>query len=430
MNGIHLRWPAAAAAAGLLLAAGAGAAYLFLPRPGENSAARPARAAAPSAHSEAPPTPGRPDHPRGQTENAPATDARVAIPDDVARRAGLVLTTVTTGAGPGARRVPAVVEPNAYHQVAVTSLLGGRITEVLAELGAHVRKGQTLARIFSPGLADAESQYIAARAELQAHERELLRTGQLVQIGAASRQELERTEAEHAVRKAGLETARSRLRLLGLDAAAIDALTPGAPTASSVEVRAPLAGAITERAANPGLNVDAGAKLFTIVDLSTVWVVGDLYEQDLANVRVGQPVGVAIASIGAASIAGRVAYIDPQINLQTRTARVRVEIPNPGGAALLGAFAELRLEGATAGAGTLVPRTAIQRVGDQAVVYVAVPGKAGLFAERRVRLGRVSGTTVEVLDGIQPGDTVVSEGSFFVRAERERTRPQGIIETP
>lgn len=445
MNGIQLRWPAAAAAAALLLGAGAGAAYFVLIHRGDTAAltAGPGRARGPAAESaggagQGPGAPGAAGTPSAHSEAHPGVaaprsggaPATVTIGDEVARRAGITLTPVAAGGASGERRVPAVIEANAYHQVAVTALLAGRITQVFAGLGDRVRTGQPLARVFSPGLAEAESQYIAARAELDAHERELQRTETLVQIGAASRQELERTHAEHAARKAGLDSARSRLHLLGVDEAVIDGLTPGASAASSLEIRAPLAGVVTERAANPGLNVETGTKLFTIVDLSTVWVLADLYEQDFAKVRVGDPVEVAIPSAGAVSIPGRVAYIDPQVSLETRTARVRVEIPNPGGAIRLGAFAELRLKGPVAAGGLLVPRTAIQRVGDQTVVYVAVSGRSGTFQERPVRLGQTTGANVEILAGLAPGDTVVSEGSFFVRAERERTQPRGIIEAP
>src|SRR6185436_15679632 len=182
-------------------------------------------------------------------------------------------------------RLPGVVEANAYKQVAVTPLVAGRVTRVRIELGQAVRQGQDMAEVFSPELSDAETRYISARAELDAHERELQRTEKLVDIGAASRQELERLHAEHTSKLTGLESARSRLELLGLSTSAIDSLAPGKDVGAVTAVSAPISGIVTERMANPGVNVDATTKMFTIVDLSTVWVVADVYEKDFARVR-------------------------------------------------------------------------------------------------------------------------------------------------
>ncbi len=112
-----------------------------------------------------------------------------------------------------------MVEPNAYHLVAVTPLVAGRVTRVTAELGQHVQQGQIIAQIFSPELAEWQTSYIAGRAELEAHERELARTEKLVEIGSASRQELERIHAEHTSRRASVQSAAARLQLLGLSRA-------------------------------------------------------------------------------------------------------------------------------------------------------------------------------------------------------------------
>ena len=173
--------------------------------------------------------------------------------------------------------MPGIVEPNAYRQVTVTPLVGGRIVVVSSQLGDRVRKGQTIAEVYSPELTEARAKYIAARATLDAHDRELQRTEKLVEIGAASRQELERIHAEHAAQTAEVESARSRLELLGAEADGSSSKSqPGATT----RVPAPIDGVVTERLANVGANVDATTKLFTIVDLSNVWIIADVYERD------------------------------------------------------------------------------------------------------------------------------------------------------
>ena len=120
------------------------------------------------------------------------------------------------------------------------------------------------------------------------------------------------------------------------------------------------------------------------------------------------------------TLRGRVSYIDPQVSADTRTAKVRIEVPNPGGELRLGMYADVVVAGASGTSTPRVPRNAVQNVGDRTVVYLANPKEPGKFIEREVRLGQTSGEQVEVVSGVQPGDVVVTEGSFFVRAERER----------
>jgi RND family efflux transporter MFP subunit len=302
----------------------------------------------------------------------------------------------------------------------VTPLVAGRVTRVLAELGQRVRRGQAIAEIFSPELSEAATRYVSARAELDAHERELQRTEKLVEIGAASRQELERLHAEHTSKLTAVESARSRLELLGLSGSAIAGLAPGKDVGAVIAVPAPITGVVTERMANPGVNVDSTSKMFTVVDLSTVWVVADVYEKDFSRVRVGSTASVTTKAYPDVVLPGRVSYIDPQVNPTTRTAKVRIEVPNPREQLRLGMFADVSVEGAEHTSTARIPRAAVQNVDNRTVVYLADPKQAGRFIEREVHLGDSSGSDVDVVSGLQQGDTVVSDGSFFVRAERER----------
>jgi hypothetical protein len=177
---------------------------------------------------------------------------------------------------------------------------------------------------------------------------------------------------------------------------------------------------VTERLANVGQNVDPASKLFTVIDLSTVWVVADVYEQDFSRVRVGSEAVVTTPAYPARALRGRVSYIDPQVNPATRTAKVRVEVPNPRSDLRLGMYADVVITGGAGSTVALIPRRAVQHVGDRTVVYVANAKAPGTFVEREVRLGPASGGQVEVTAGVEPGDLIVSEGSFSVRAERER----------
>jgi RND family efflux transporter MFP subunit len=337
--------------------------------------------------------------------------------DEIAR-AGIVIGKAEDG-GTSQLRVPGTVEPNAYRSVVVTPIAPGRVTSVAGVLGEHVRQGQPLAQIHSPELADAQRRYLSVRAELDAHERELRRTERLVEIGSASRQELEKIHAEHTAAVAMVQSEQSRLTLLGMTAEQIRQLASPADLTSAMTIVAPADGVITERAANVGVNVDTTTKLFTIVDMSTVWVVGNLYERDLGRVRLGTPVTVTVPGSQIA-IEGKVNYLDPQINVATRTAQMRVEVPNRDGRLRLGMYAEMLVRDVRATTAISIPREAVQIVGDRAVVYVADPTAKGLFNERDVRIGPAMGDSVELLDGLQTGEPVVTKGSFALRAEFER----------
>jgi RND family efflux transporter MFP subunit len=423
MNGpshVRLRSGVALLVAMALLVAGAGATYLVM-RSSEPDAADGAAgasgAAAGSTDRAAAPLP--PVTSKDAT-NAPLPDVVVPLTDEAVARAGIVVAPVGRGTITTELRLPGVVEPNAYRQVAVTPIVSGRITGISVELGDRVRRGQTLAQVYSPDLADAQTRYVSARAALEAHVLELRRTRKLVEIGAASRQELERLDAEHTAQTANVRSAQSRLELLGVPVSTLEKVTPGTEVEATVNVPAPIAGVVIERSANIGVNVDPAAKLFTVVDLSTVWVVADLFEKDFSRVHVGSTAVITTTAYPGTALEGAISYIDPQINPDTRTARVRVEVPNSRGQLRLGMYAEVIVSGGAPAAVPVIPRSAVQNVGDRTVVYLANPERPGTFTEREVRLRPSSGDQVEVLAGLQPGDMVVTAGSFFVRAERER----------
>lgn len=408
MNGesrVALGRGVAAVVALALLCAGAGVMYLLM-RPAavatQETAVMPASAPEPS-----------------RAASASAGDVVVTLTPDAVERAGLMTATVSTGTSATEFRLPGVVEPNAYRQVAVTPLVNGRVTRVTAQLGARVRRGETMAEIYSPALAEARTKYISAQAMLDAHDLELQRTQKLVEIGAASRQELERIHAEHAAQIAEVNSARSQLELLGVPAPATHG-QDGTTVSATTNVPAPLDGVVTERTANVGLNVDGATKLFTVVDLSTVWIVADVYERDLSHVRIGSEAAITTPAYPGTTLRGRVSYIDPQVTVATRTAKVRIEVANPRGDLRLGMYADVAVSTGETTARVMIPRASIQQVGNRAVVYLADSQQPGRFVERAVTLGVSSGEQVEVVSGVRSGDVVVTEGSFFVRAERER----------
>ena len=404
MNRVQLSWPVVAVAAAGLVILGAGGAYLWLRPP---AAPGPANAVAPAV-------------PASDTGSGPLPDVEILLSEDAVARAGIVVSPMTVSETTGRLRLSGVVEPNAYAQVVVAPLVSGRVTRVVAMLGDRVARNAPLVEIYSPDLAETQTRYLSMRAEFQAVEQEIARTDRLVEIGAASRQELERIHAEHVRHRTEVDSARTRLQLLGMTPQQIDTLTSTGQVSATATIVSPIAGVVTARAVNPGTSVDAATPLLTVVDLSTVWIVGDLYERDFSRVAVGSPAVVITTAFPDQSIAGKVAYIDPQVKSETRTAKIRIEVPNPG-QLRLGMYAEVQLQ--TAGTTTesiRVPRAAVQNVADRTVVYLADSRQPGRFIEREIRLGEVSGDHVVVLSGVAPADRIVSAGSFSLRAERER----------
>src|SRR5439155_27240556 len=146
---------------------------------------------------------------------------------------------------------------------------------------------------------------------------------------------------------------------------------------------------------------------------------------DFPVVLVGREATVTVPGSSGAPLRGRVAYIAPRVDPATRTAKVRVEVPNKGGDLRLGMYVTLSFETRSGGHVTLMPRDAVQTVGNRNVVYVLVEDGEGRYAERSVKLGAALGESLEVLDGVKPGELVVTSGSFFLRAEAGRTRSGG-----
>jgi RND family efflux transporter MFP subunit len=350
-----------------------------------------------------------------------AADTEILIAPDVVARAGFKTAAVDTADVSAGVTVPGTVMPNAYQEVRVTPIAGGILTKVHVDVGASVQRGSPLATIFSSELADAQTRYLSMHAMLEADHKKLERTERLVAIGAASRQELEEVTAVHAGHETEVASARQRLFLLGLTPQQVADLRDPSQVVSQVTVPAPLGGVVTARAANPGQVVAMGQELFVITDLGTVWLVGDLYEQDFAAVRVGSGATLSTAAYPGSVFRGRVSYIDPRVDPQTRTAKVRVEVPNPGGRLRLGMYVTMMFAGASGQRQVVVPRAAVQSIGDQSVVFLPVAGTAGTFLRRIVRLGPATGDSYVVLEGLRAGDTVVTEGSFLLRAEAAKT---------
>jgi len=317
-----------------------------------------------------------------------------------------------------------VVQANTYKETPVISLVGGIVRGVTAELGQNVKKGQRVAVVFSNELSEVQSRYLAGVAALDEHHKHHMRTIKLVEIGAASRQDLETATSEYREAEANLANLRQKLLLLGMSTQRIDSLSLTSQISSEVTVPSPSSGTVTSRSVNPGEVIEANKELMRITDLSTVWVVAQVYEKDLATVRVGSGASVSSDAYPGRVFRGRVSYVDPKIDPATRTAQLRIELTNPRQMFKIGmyvnvAFGALGIAEKTT---PVLPRIAVQSIGNQQVVFEATD-KPNEFLMRPVRLGAESNGLYPVLEGLNAGDRIVTDGSFLLRAEWLKTHP-------
>jgi len=257
----------------------------------------------------------------------------------------------------------------------VTARAPGRIEKLhVLEPGESVAQGTALLDLYSPELIAAQREFLQTR-----------------------------------------ET-RDKLLLLGLSEAQLDALRESGSVSDHLEILSPFDGVVTERHVRAGQNVMAGAPLFTLADLSRVWVYLDAYEADLAWIRPGDTVELAIGGRPGETHEAEVVRVDPSVNPRTRVARVRLSLDNPDGHVAAGMFVRARLH-ADAGEALVIPESAPLFTGDRAVVYVQSAEDENVYAPRVVRIGpRVQEGRI-VLEGLDEGDIVVSRGAFRIDSE-------------
>lgn len=359
---------------------------------------------------------------------ATTSEATISIDAEAAKRAGIKTEPVgeamrAGGAVPG-QVTTGVVQANAYRSTPVVSVVGGILRRVTAELGQNVSKGQPMAVLFSDELAMAQSRYLNAVAELDEHHKHHLRTDRLVEIGAASREELEQATTKLRTAESEVASQRQRLVLLGLSATRIAQLKTPAQVSSEVSLPAPVSGTVISRAANPGEVIPADKEILRIADLSSVWVMGQVYEKDLGKVVVGSGASITSDTYPGRVFRGRVSYVDPTLDAATRTAQARIELANPGQALKIGMFVNVAFATLGGSESTVVeiPSNAVQNINNQQVVFVAT-ANPNEFVMRPVRLGPEMNGRYSVLEGLSVGERVVTEGSFLLRAEWLKTHP-------
>ncbi len=290
-------------------------------------------------------------------------------------------------------------EPNQYD---IALKVGGYIEGLAANTeGMLVKKGTPLFALYSPDLLGAEEELLAAKRGLD-------------QLPANADQAL-RTESQALV-----ENARRKLELWNGAAEDIDALIQSGKASRTVTFRSPVTGFIIEKNVVEGSSVMAGERLFRIVDQSTLWLDAQIYENQLPLVKVGQKAVAGVQGLAEKSIAGEVVFINPQVNAETRAVEARIAFPNPEFLLKPGMYATVEIEIDVAPDATQVPREAVIDTGRRQIVFVSLG--EGRFDPRAVRTGtETTDGTVQILEGLVPGETVVTSGQFLLDTE-SRTR--------
>ncbi len=309
---------------------------------------------------------------------------------------GVAFSTAEYGTATSSIRAAARVTPDETKIARVQSKLDGWIDQVFVDFtGKFVKQGDALLTLYSPeALATQQEYLIALKAQRQMRDNPVHdMIGSMDNLVAA---------------------ARRRMELWDISAAQIDEIARTGEALKNLTLYSPSSGFVTERNAFPKQHVNEHAMLYTVADLSTVWVVADVFEYEAAGVRLDQAAGLTLASFPGRVFRGRVSYIMPQVDAATRTLKVRMQFDNPGYALKPEMYGEVELQ--TGGARRLmVPQTAVLNSGDTQTVFVDRGN--GYFEPRVVKVGAQAGERTEILSGLKAGERVVTAGNFLLDSE-------------
>ena len=384
------------------------------------------------------PAPGEP----AKTETAKKAELPLGVVEvnpAAQRNAGVVVVRAETRTLPATLSVTGTVTPVESKVAHIRPLARGVIEQVSVSLGARVARGQPLATYDNIELGERTGEFLSERASLRQAESDLDvrkkaldRAEALIKIEGISQQELELRRSEVRNAEAAIASARARvsrieeqLHRFGLSDADLTRLTPensesGHRTASHTTLRAPVDGVVTKFDVAAGEVVEPDRELFTIADLSTVWVLADVYEKDLARLPRSGDVDIRVDAYPDRVFRGALTYVSDVIDPKTRTAKVRCVVANADGLLKLDLFATVIIPTNQRRQSVVVPVPAVQQVDNQPVVFVRKTESQ--FERRKVTVGQTAGGVIEILDGLRNGEEVVADGSFYMKTALLRER--------
>jgi cobalt-zinc-cadmium efflux system membrane fusion protein len=351
---------------------------------------------------------------------APEPSAAAAKPReltlDAAQRQKIRLEKV---AATSFRRTIETTGTVAFDQNQATQVLApisGPVARIQVEVGARVGRGQVLAVVASPDFATDVSALRKAEATAKNARRVADLDQQLWKNDAIARRDLEQAETDAVAAEADRDAALQQLRDLGVDAKTLSDIQQNRPTtaAAGAAIRSPLAGTVVEKLITPGQLLAAGTTpCFTVADLSSVWVMANIFETDLPFVAPGDSAQILTGGPGG-PIAGRVDYIAALVDPTTRAISVRIVAPNPNGVLKRDLYVRVAIQSRRESTGLLVPVSAVLR-DDENLPFVFVAAAGGTFARRRVQIGARVGDRQEITAGLAAGETIVAEGGLFLQ---------------
>jgi len=341
-------------------------------------------------------------------DDAPPDGTKVILKgSDTARLAGIETTKAVAGRGTSEIIAAVVINYDAARVAQVTARAPGVIKQVSADIGSWVAAGTSLAVIESASVSGDQSRLTAARSRIHALEENYRRTVELEQKGIVAKKELLSARQEVREATAELESLQASLRGVGA--------TNG--SGGRYTVKAPVSGVVTQRTVSIDRYVDSQTPLFEIVDTSSMWAVVALPEAELGTVKAGTKVVITMDGLGGREYRGAIAHIAPVIDPQTRTAKARVKLANPGGLLRANMYGQARISTGGTRSSAAVPRGAIQRAKSVKLAFVRLAPNE--FEARRVQVASShgSGDLVEIASGVEVGEEIVVAGSFLLKTE-------------
>jgi len=354
-------------------------------------------------------------------KSEPQQTGQVRLTQEEVERGEIVVHPVTLGEFRVHRDFPATVVPNHHATAQITALVRGRVIDVYADYGEQVKAGQTLALLYSGDLGMAQSAYLSSGAKLYVATKAFERAKVLLKEKVIGLAELQRRQGQMLSMQAERREAQNRLLLLGMTDEQIRELDRDHTIRSHVPITAPFDSRVIQRNITKGEVVEVTHKLFTVADLSEVWVLANVPEKDIPFIRSsertdgGQMVEVRLNAYPDEVFHGRVTYVGDVLDVATRTMNLRVEIPNPDRKLKPEMYATVRVYSPLERDVLTVPETAVQR--DRQKQFVFVQRDAETFEARDIKLGVSNGERVTVLDGLSQGEQIVTNGGFILKSE-------------
>lgn len=308
-------------------------------------------------------------------------------------------------------RLTGAVAYNAFRTTPVTSPVGGPVSRILVQPGQHVREREPLLEVSSPDYSLLRSTYLKARETFRVTDKNFARAQDLYAHHAIAERDLLQAESERNQAQADLQSSEDALRILGIPKP--DSLDKSPPS-PVIPLLAPIGGEVVERLVSPGQLLLAGAtQAFTISDMSTVWVLANVYQNDLASVKVGDAVEIQTDAYPD-TFRGKISFISPALDPNTRTLQARIVVENRGGKLKKDMYVTATVSAGTIRSALSVPDSAILR-NDQNQPFVYVTAGENKFARRMVDIGQSQNGRTQILKGLSEGESVVGEGSLFLQ---------------